>query len=303
MDLPQLLGLDPSTYSSRLSGKSLLLTDVPSAPSELVTGRKRHLGDGAALAAAKEAQAAEVAEREARGTLPPRTAQRIRDARCATSPGERIAYGSLQPLRTLHERYLAHVLQLPVWDPASAPSNSLPVAAEPLQGKLLKADLTGAVLSVLASKNPSLIGVSGTVLEETSGTVRLACADDRVRVVPKTGAQLLLRFPAYAFPADSAREPAEDAALLRRFHAQCPRIEVEIMGSAFAYRSGDRAGRKFRPAQGKNGSGWGEEWVKGEWGQVLGVLGEDVGGQAQRKRKRNKHRRKDPLVGGSLQVC
>lgn len=234
--------------------------------------------------------------------MAPRKAKKVREARCATSPWERISYASLQPLRTLHERYLAHVLQLPTWDPEAKPGTALPVAAEPMQGKLLKADLTGAVVSVLASKNPSLTGIKGTVLEETSGTLRLACADDRVRVVPKQDAQFRLLFPAYAFPADSTREPEDDAVLLSRFHAECPRVEIEIMGSAFAYRSGDRAGRKFRPAQGKNGAGWGEEWVKGEWGQILGELGEDKGTQTQKRRKRNKSRRKDPLVGGSLQV-
>lgn len=232
-----------------------------------------------------------------------RKARKVQEARCATSPGERISYASLQPLRTLHERYLAHVLQLPTWDPIATPgANTLPVAAEPMQGKLLKADFTGAVVSVLASKNLSLTGIKGTVLEETSGTLRLACSDDRVRVVPKQGAQFRLLFPAYAFPADPTREAEDDAAHLARFHADCPRIEVEIMGSAFAYRSGDRAGRKFRPAQGKNGAGWGEEWVKGEWGQILGELGVDEGTQTLRRRKRNKSRRKDPLVGGSLQV-
>lgn len=196
------------------------------------------------------------------------------------------------------------MLQLPVWNPDAPQTTAtgLPVPIEPMQGKLLKTDLTGAVVSVIASKNPSLTGIRGTILEETSGTLRLACADDHIRVVPKQGAQFLLRFPAFAFPADSSRDPEEDAALLARFHRACPQIEIEIMGSAFAFRSGDRAGRKFRPAQGKNGSGWGEDWVKGEWGQILEPLGEDVGAQTQRRRKRGKSRRKDPLVGGNIQV-
>lgn len=302
--MSNLLALDSATYSSRLSGKTVLLTDLPSGPSELVTGRKRNRGDESALRATKAASAAAAAEREAKGVMAPRKAARLREQRCATSPRDPISYASLAPLRTLHERYLAHVLALPTWSEdgsLAAGDMKVPVAPEPLQGKLLKVDLTGAVLSVLAAKNASLVGLRGTVLEETEGTFRLACADDRVRVVPKAGAQLLLSFPAFAYPV-APREPEDEAALLQRFHAQCPRIEVEIMGSAFAFRSGDRAGRKFRPAQGRNGSGWGEDWVKGEWGQLLGGLGEDVGQQARRQRKRNKSRRKDPLVGGSTLV-
>jgi hypothetical protein len=49
-----------------------------------------------------------------------------------------------------------------------------------------------------------------------------------------------------------------------------PRISLTLLGTSFGFRSGDRAGRKFRPAQGGGGgSGWGEEWVEGEWSEVF----------------------------------
>ena len=94
-----------------------------------------------------------------------------------------------------------------------------------------------------------------------------------------------------------------------------PRISVPLLGTNFGFRSGDRAGRKFRPTQGGGGgSGWGETWVKGEWSEVLGLLGEEkvesrVKGGARRgesgvpvKRKRGKSRRKDPPAFGALEV-
>ena len=53
----------------------------------------------------------------------------------------------------------------------------------------------------------------------------------------------------------------------------CPGVQIDLLGSAFLYRSAERAGKKFKPAQGKGGgSGWGEEWVKGDWSEVLGEL-------------------------------
>lgn len=84
---------------------------------------------------------------------------------------------------------------------------------------------------------------------------------------------------------------------------------MDLLGSAFAYRSADRAGRKFRPAQGGGGgSGWGEDWVGrvGEMGKTLIEMEATVGGEQPvrekvngGKRKRNKSRRKDPPAWGN----
>jgi len=87
------------------------------------------------------------------------------------------------------------------------------------------------------------------------------------------------------------------------FMKVCPMVEVDLLGSSFGFRSGDRAGRKFRAGQGGGGgSGWGEEWVKGEWQGILGMVDAkvegDLDGEGRKKRKRGKARRKDPLAGG-----
>lgn len=217
-------------------------------------------------------------------------------------------FAALLPLHYLHCRYLAQLLALapcpaarPIPTPAKpeshAPSLLPGLSPEGLQSKLVKADLTGAKLRVLAARNPSLAGIVGLVVEETAGSFRLLSVDGRVRVVPKEGAQFALSFPAYAPPEESEDTVPDYAA----FVAQCPAIEVDILGSSFAFRSGDRAGRKFRPAQGWGGSGWAEEWVQGEW-SFLNGLGEAKPYTSSKARKRGKSRRKDPLVQGSTQV-
>lgn len=133
--------------------------------------------------------------------------------------------------------------------------------------------------------------------------------DNTVRIVPKAGTQFTLSYPAFAPPAPTAPEDGEPtpAVDMERFERVCPRVEVDFLGSNFGYRSGDRAGRKFRPAQGGGGgSGWGEEWVRGEWSTVLDAIGseepapnsENIGGKKQRKT--GKSRRKDPPSFGRI---
>lgn len=67
-----------------MSGKNLLLTDIPSAGSALVTGRKKNQGDPKALAETKAAQAAVVSERRKRGL------GSVRKARAVTGKETRI---------------------------------------------------------------------------------------------------------------------------------------------------------------------------------------------------------------------
>ncbi|KAL1412085.1 hypothetical protein Q8F55_003082 [Vanrija albida] len=287
-NLPTLMDVDGATYSSRVSGKTLMLTDLPSAgPSSLVSGRKAHAGDPKAKAAARAAAEGRARARRDAGVVGPRGRPPV----AVISRTSRMEYAALLPLHHLHCAYLAQTLALPVYDGA-APRIPAPDA---LQGKLAKTDFTGARLRVRASRNPSLVGLAGIVVEETAGSFRLLGEDGRARVVPKAGAQFTIAFPACAIP------EGED---VEAFVARCPQIEVDILGGSFAFRSGDRAGRKFRPAQGGGGgSGWAEEWVEGEWSTLLRGLE----GEAQKKipsgrRKKGKSRRKDPLAHGSVQV-
>jgi ribonuclease P protein subunit POP4 len=51
--------------------------------------------------------------------------------------------------------------------------------------RLMNADLHAALLHVMQSKCPSLVGVSGLVLQETKNTFRLVTADNKLKTIPK----------------------------------------------------------------------------------------------------------------------
>ena len=232
---------------------------------------------------------------------------------CMSSEPRLISYDSLLPLHYLHTHYLLQLLSLPPLPsslPSAFPHLPLGISPESIQAKLVKADFTGILLHVTSSRNPSLTGIKGIVIEETASTFRLVTSTDKAKVIPKDGTLFSLSFPAYAIPPPVASddgevpEPMDFAGHIRG----TPHIQVDLLGSAFGFRSGDRAGRKFRPAQGGGGgSGRGEVWVEGEWFGVLrevdkGVLKGKSAPAPKKRMKRGKSRRKDPPVGGTLQV-
>jgi len=194
------------------------------------------------------------------------------------------------------------------------PLPPLPSGISPgsIQAKLVKADFTGINLLITSSRNPSLIGIKGIVIEETASTFRLVTMSDKVKVVPKDGTMFRISFPAYSPRPVMERVDGEvsDPVDIGDHIERSPQIQVNLLGSAFGFRSGDRAGKKFRPAQGGGGgSGWGEEWVDGDWARTLRLL-EDVtsvstsgvGAMQERKRKRGKSRRKDPPAWGAVTI-
>ncbi|KAL2651819.1 hypothetical protein R1flu_019947 [Riccia fluitans] len=56
-----------------------------------------------------------------------------------------------------------------------------------VQTRLLTADLHGAVLSVVESKNPSYTGVRGIMVRETENTFGIVTQNNKFRVIPKVG--------------------------------------------------------------------------------------------------------------------
>ena len=237
----------------------------------------------------------------------------------------------MQPLHHLHTIYIANLLNLP---PFPSKSESLQPtitsSADSIHSKLSKADFTGASLTITTARNPSLNGISGLVIEETASTFRLVTPKSVIKVIPKNGTQFDISFPAYSPPSslpmsmESQEEEGYQSTIIpippgvmEDYLNKTPRISIPLLGTNFGFRSGDRAGRKFRPTQGGGGgSGWGEEWVKGEWSEVLDLLGDKAmqGGNRKRegwnernglpiKRRRGKSRRKDPPAFGSLEVA
>ncbi|KAK8845369.1 hypothetical protein IAR55_006082 [Kwoniella newhampshirensis] len=379
-NLPTLLSLDPTTYSSRLFGKTLLLTnDDPSSlaasgtTSHLVKGKKRNRGNPAELAKAR--LEAEVEERRLKG-LGLSGLRRVKKRLGGViKRGDKIDYTSLIPLHHLHTLYLLQLLAFPPLPSSSPSSSSNPIAlptsshtnTETILSKLSKADFTGIQLLVTSSRNASLVGLKGIVIEETAGTFRFVTVKNEVKVIPKDGTMFRLSFPAYSpgptsttssigsgagagagAGTDSAPglginseselndeeedNPYPQPVDLTAHLLVAPRMEIALLGSSFVYKSADRAGRKFRPAQGGGGgSGWGAEWLKSDWSDVFDKLDEELrpsssvplssGGSKGKKRKENsqpigdkrkgsetgrrkrgKSRRKDPPAGGGLEV-
>lgn len=85
-------------------------------------------------------------------------------------------------------------------------------------------------------------------------------------VIPKSHALFTITIPAYSFPTlphapSSLTTPSSsfDPDAFARTLRQVPKIEVDVLGSAFRFRAEDRAGRKFKVGGGA--AGWGQEWI------------------------------------------
>nr|XP_031863686.1 uncharacterized protein CI109_000938 [Kwoniella shandongensis]KAA5530758.1 hypothetical protein CI109_000938 [Kwoniella shandongensis] len=338
-NLPTLLSLDPSTYSSRLSGKTLLLnSDDPSlsstTASPLVKGRKRNRGNPVELAKAR----AEVEENQQRlkGLGLDGLKKVKKRLGGVMKRGDKVDYNSLIPLYHLHTLYLLTLLAFPPLpsNTSSLSSISTNTNSDTILSKISKADFTGIFLTIVSSRNTSLIGIGGIVIEETAGTFRIVTTENEIKVIPKDGTLFRLSFPAYSptTTSNNHKEGEETMIDMSSHLLVSPRMEIDLLGSSFVYKSSDRAGRKFRPAQGGGGgSGWGQEWIKeGEWSTTLDKLDDELrsthsnveaqkrtkrkshpqqqqqdgkfGSGGTGRRKRGKSRRKDPPAGGGLEV-
>ena len=84
-----------------------------------------------------------------------------------------IDFNLLLPLYDLWKKYMTNVLQ------------SIKNANDLM--KLIKCDYHGALVSVVAAKNTSLVGLTGIILQETKLTFKLVSENNRVSVIPKSG--------------------------------------------------------------------------------------------------------------------
>ncbi|GJJ72131.1 ribonuclease P protein subunit POP4 [Entomortierella parvispora] len=80
-------------------------------------------------------------------------------------------YTLFQPLHDLWKGYIDELYG------SSSPTN--------FSQKLLKADFHGAIITVIRSKCPTYVGVSGIVAQETENVFKIITVNDALRVVPK----------------------------------------------------------------------------------------------------------------------
>ncbi|RVE74979.1 hypothetical protein OJAV_G00027320 [Oryzias javanicus] len=88
-----------------------------------------------------------------------------------------------------------------------------------VQQKLLRADLHGAIITVVRSKCPSYVGVSGILLQEFKHVFKIITADDRLKVIPKRNSV---------------------------FSVEVDGFVSHIFGSRFEQRASERSAKKFK---------------------------------------------------------
>lgn len=94
---------------------------------------------------------------------------------------KKIDYSSLLPLYELWKEYICKVI------------SSMKNASDLM--KLVKCDYHGACVTVTSAKNPSLVGVTGIIIQETKMTIRLVSEKSNVLVVPKVGCVFAFQSP------------------------------------------------------------------------------------------------------------
>lgn len=120
------------------------------------------------------------------------------------------------------------------------------------------ADFCGALLSVKRAKNPSLVNLTGLVLQETQGTFKIVTTKSRIKgtsqlqpllsscpqtdfvwlrpVLPKKGSIFNFSLPLLPPPNSARSTPGT----VKR------ELSFDILGDAFCYRSAERVGKKWK---------------------------------------------------------
>ncbi|XP_004085369.1 ribonuclease P protein subunit p29 isoform X2 [Oryzias latipes] len=88
-----------------------------------------------------------------------------------------------------------------------------------VQQKLLKADLHGAIITVVRSKCPSYVGQSGILLQEFKHVFKIITREDRLKVIPKRNSV---------------------------FSVEVNGFVSHIYGSRFEQRASERSAKKFK---------------------------------------------------------
>ncbi|KAH8099486.1 RNase P subunit p29-like protein [Cristinia sonorae] len=166
-------------------------------------------------------------------------------------------FDAFLPLHQLWLDYMSELLGL-----SCAPSSpDVPVndsvmpSTAGMHSKLVKADMHGAILTVHQSKNPCLIGLSGIVLHETENSFKIVTKADKLKLIPKPHSIFVLAVPLFSTISQEREETAVassststqtlDSSQVKIVH-NMPRIEFDLHGNQFCFRSADRASRKFK---------------------------------------------------------
>ncbi|KAG9122262.1 hypothetical protein FRC07_001445 [Ceratobasidium sp. 392] len=201
-----------AVYETRAKGRPMLLHN-PQKESRSRVQRK------SLAARQKDDKSRRKANRESRA-----------ERRLSRASTQGLKYQTFLDIHTLWTGYMSELLNLQSLSSING-SLDMHVASHAIgmQTKLVKADFHGCKLTVKASKCPTLVGVSGIVIEETANVFRVIAPDDRVRVLPKQNSIFTFLIPLQPGQADTDSQ-----------------IQFELYGNQFRFRADDRASRKFK---------------------------------------------------------
>ncbi|KAJ2445568.1 RNase P/RNase MRP complex subunit, partial [Coemansia sp. RSA 2424] len=94
-------------------------------------------------------------------------------------------------------------------------------SGEQMLGRVIRADMHGARMSVARARCPNYVGIAGIVAQETKNVFRIITEADRLVAVPKAHCVFTLLLPGD--------------------------IQCLIYGDQFAFRASERATKKFKP--------------------------------------------------------
>lgn len=108
-----------------------------------------------------------------------------------TLPTRQMKYTEALPLHNLWKGYMKEHLGLNVGD-------RVPQVHDPgydaFSKLLVKTDLHGSKMSVIKSKCPTLVGISGIVVLDSKNVLKILGSDDRLRTVPKSECIFSMKF-------------------------------------------------------------------------------------------------------------
>ncbi|XP_008300288.1 ribonuclease P protein subunit p29 isoform X2 [Stegastes partitus] len=117
-------------------------------------------------------------------------------------------YELFLPLQELWKQYIIDLC-----------SGLKPTSPQFVQQKLLKADLHGAILTVVRSKCPSYVGTTGILVQEFKHVFKIITKEDKLKVIPKRNSVFAVEIDGFV---------------------------SHIYGSKFEQRASERSAKKFK---------------------------------------------------------
>ncbi|KAH8977756.1 RNase P/MRP, p29 subunit [Lactarius akahatsu] len=249
-------------YDERVRRRQLILAPKPPDPNRNRRPRRPKKAGGAADDARMgRREAAEKGLWRLRKKRGAGSQQRWRLSR----PNNDCRWELFVPLHRLWLGYMSELLGLAAPPPTTllqVDPSAMPQAAG-MHAKLVKADFHGSIVTVRRSKNPSLVGASGIVIQETENTFKVVTQKDRLKVLPKQGSVFVFAVPLYHTGTKDPTASIVAAARSSNQHSgtDCTsrsrderlttvldgaHVEFELYGNQFCFRATERAGRKFK---------------------------------------------------------